>query len=169
MNVVLQAVGKEERPTGARYSLSSNPDVTLDIMPGLRALEKAGRPVAVAGMVNRKLPFMYGDAEVGPEFFDFLVDAPALDHHLFSVPNMAVDSASHMVGLYASTLVKDGGTVQVGIGSLGDAFVYSTRLRHADNTRYREAIDKLGVQARYSAHHRSHRWLGGLPPGSVCR
>ena len=165
MNVVLQAVGKEERPTGARYSLSSNPDVTLDIMPGLRALEKAGRPVAVAGMVNRKLPFMYGDAEVGPEFFDFLVDAPALDHHLFSVPNMAVDSASHMVGLYASTLVKDGGTVQVGIGSLGDAFVHSTRLRHGDNTRYREAIDKLGVQARHSAIIEAIGGLDGFRQG----
>src|SRR5215469_2214522 len=43
MNVVLQAVGKEDRPGGARYSLSSNPDVTLDIMPGLRALEAAGK------------------------------------------------------------------------------------------------------------------------------
>ncbi|HEV7165392.1 MAG TPA: acetyl-CoA hydrolase/transferase C-terminal domain-containing protein [Gammaproteobacteria bacterium] len=151
VNVVLQAVGKEERPTGARYSLSSNPDVTLDIMPGLRAAEKAGRRVAVAGMVNRKLPFMYGDADVGPEFFDFLVDAPALDHHLFSVPNMAVDPASHMVGLYASTLIRDGGTVQVGIGSLGDAFVYSTQVRHADNARYRDAVDKLGIQVRHAA------------------
>ena len=151
VNVVLQAVGKEERPGGPRYSLSSNPDVTLDIMPRLRAAEKAGRKVAAAGMVNRKLPFMYGDADVGPDFFDFMVDAPALDHHLFAVPNMAVDPASHMVGLYASTLVKDGGTVQVGIGSLGDAFVYATQLRHADNKRYREAVDKLGVAARYSA------------------
>ena len=53
-----------------------------------------------------------------------MVDAPALDHHLFAVPNMAIDPASHMVGLYASTLMQDGGTVQVGIGSLGDGFVY---------------------------------------------
>jgi acyl-CoA hydrolase len=161
VNVVLQAVGKEERPGGPRYSLSSNPDVTLDIMPGLRAAEKAGRPVAVAGMVNRKLPFMYGDADVGPEFFDFMVDAPALDHHLFAVPNMALDPASHMVGLYASTLMRDGGTVQVGIGSLGDGFVHSTRLRHADNARYRDAVQRLGVQERFGALIES---TGGLGP-----
>ena len=159
VNVVLQAVGKEERPSGVRYSLSSNPDVTLDIMPGLRAAEKAGRRVAVGGMVNRKLPFMYGDGDVGPEFFDFMVDAPALDHHLFAVPNMVVDPASHMVGVYASTLVKDGGTVQVGIGSLGDGFVYSSRLRHADNARYREVVDKLGVLAR---HGEVIEAIGGL-------
>ena len=151
VNVILQAVGKEERPGGAHYSLSSNPDVTLDIMPGLRAAEKAGRKVAVAGMVNRKLPFMYGDADVGPEFFDFIVDAPGLDHHLFSIPNMAVDPASHMVGLYASTLVRDGGTVQVGIGSLGDAFVYATQLRHADNAGYRDAVERLGLRQRFGA------------------
>jgi acyl-CoA hydrolase len=161
VNVVLQAVGKEERPGGPRYSLSSNPDVTLDIMPGLRAAEKAGRKVAVAGMVNRKLPFMYGDAEVGPEFFDFVVDATDLDHHLFAIPNMAVDPASHMVGLYASTLVKDGGTVQVGIGALGDAFIYATRLRHADNKRYREAVQKLGVAERSAATIEA---IGGLDP-----
>ncbi|HSC47631.1 MAG TPA: acetyl-CoA hydrolase/transferase C-terminal domain-containing protein, partial [Gammaproteobacteria bacterium] len=151
MNVVLQAVGKEDRPGGPAYSLSSNPDVTLDIMPGLRAAERAGRKVAVAGMVNRKLPFMYGDADVAPDFFDFMVDAPELDHHLFAVPNTPIDAASHMVGLYASTLVRDGGTVQVGIGSLGDGFVYSTRLRHGDNARYREVVDKLGVTARFGA------------------
>ncbi len=161
VNVVLQAVGKEERPGGPRYSLSSNPDVTLDIMPGLRALERAGRRVAVAGMVNRKLPFMYGDAEVGAEFFDFLVDVPALDHHLFAVPNMALDPASHMVGLYASTLMRDGGTVQVGIGSLGDGFVHATRLRHADNAGYRDAVQRLGVQERFGAFIES---TGGLGP-----
>ena len=163
VNLILQAAAKEERSGGTRYSLSSNPDVTLDIMPGLRALERQGRKVAVAGMVNRKLPFMYGDAEVAPEFFDFMVDAPALDHHLFAVPNMAIDPASHMVGLYASTLVRDGGTVQVGIGSLGDGFVYSTQLRHGDNARYREAVEKLGVQARCGAAIEAH---GGLGPYS---
>ena len=161
MNVVLQAVGKEERPGGARYSLSSNPDVTLDIMPGLRALEAAGKKVAVAGMVNRKLPFMYGDAEVGPEFFDFMVEDPSLEHRLFAVPNMPIDSVSHMVGLHASTLMRDGGTVQVGIGSLGDAFVYASELRHADNTRYREAMEKLGIRERNGTVIET---VGGLDP-----
>ena len=162
MNVILQAVGKEDRPGGARYSLSSNPDVTLDIMPGLRELEGGGlKKVAVAGMVNRKLPFMYGDAEVGPEFFDFMVEDPALEHHLFAVPNMPIDPVSHLVGLHASTLIRDGGTVQVGIGSLGDAFVYASQLRHADNSRYREAVEKLGIRERNEAVIQA---VGGLEP-----
>lgn len=157
-NVVLQAVAVLPGP---RYSLSSNPDVTLDIMPGLREAERAGRPVAVAGMVNRKLPFMYGAAEVSPEFFDFLVDDSGPGHHLFAIPNTPIDPAAHMIGLYASTLIRDGGTVQVGIGSLGDACVYSTQLRHADNTRYREALDKTGALANFGAVIGA---VGGLGP-----
>jgi acyl-CoA hydrolase len=144
-NVVLQAVAMQPGP---RYSLSSNPDVTLDIYPGLRAAEKAGRPVAIAGMVNRKLPFMYGGAEVPPDFFDFMVDEAALDYTLFSVPNMPIDPAAHMIGLQASALIRDGGTIQVGIGSLGDACIHATRLRHGDNAGYRRALQESGVLER---------------------
>ena len=147
-NVVLQAVAALPGP---RYSLASNPDVTLDILPGLRAAERAGRAVAVAGMVNRALPFMFGDAEVAPDFFDFMVDAPGLDHHLFTIPNTPIDPAAHMIGLYASALVRDGGTIQVGIGSLGDASIYATRLRHQDNTAYREALQKTGMLEKFGA------------------
>ncbi|MGH8337517.1 MAG: acetyl-CoA hydrolase/transferase C-terminal domain-containing protein, partial [Gammaproteobacteria bacterium] len=149
VNVVLQIVGKEEGPDGAHYSLSSNPDVTLDIMPGLRTAEKAGRKLAVVGMVNTQMPFMYGNASVAPDFFDILVENPALEHALFAVPNMAIDPVEHMIGLYASTLIKDGGTLQVGIGNLGDAFVYSSQLRHSDNQRYCDLLEGLGIQKKF--------------------
>ena len=148
MNVVAQAVAREDRAGAVHYSLSSNPDVTLDILPGLK---QAGRPVAVAGMVNRRLPFMYGDAETSSDVFDFMVDAPSLDHHLFAVPPLPIDAVEHMIGLHASTLVRDGGTVQLGIGALGDAFVYSTQLRHTDNGRYREILEGLGLRQRFGA------------------
>jgi acyl-CoA hydrolase len=158
MNVVLQAVAALPGP---RYSLSSNPDVTLDIAPGLREAERAGRPVAVCGMVNRQLPFMFGAAEVAPGFFDFVVDDGGPGHHLFAVPNMPIDPAAHMVGLYASTLLKDGGTVQVGIGSLGDACVYASQLRHARNADYRAALEGTGVIAKCGPLIEK---LGGLEP-----
>ena len=148
-NVVLQAVAALPGP---RYSLSSNPDVTLDIYPGLREAEKSGRPVAVCAMVNRKLPFMFGEAEVAPDFFDFVVDDGGPGQHLFAVPNMPIDTAAHMIGLNASTLIRDGGTLQVGIGSLGDACIHATRLRHQENTRYRDALEQTGVLARGRAH-----------------
>ncbi|MGB9430417.1 MAG: acetyl-CoA hydrolase/transferase C-terminal domain-containing protein [Gammaproteobacteria bacterium] len=159
VNVIVQMVAQRDGPEGPRYSLSGNPDLTLDILPGLRAAEKAGRKIAVVGLVNRQLPYMYGDAEVAPEFFDFIVDNPAYAHHLFAVPSMAIDPIEHMIGVYASTLIRDGGTLQVGIGNLGDAFVYSTQLRHADNTHYRQVIEQLGVLNKFGA---SIERLGGL-------
>jgi acyl-CoA hydrolase len=155
-NIVLQAVAALPGP---RYSLSSNPDVTLDIYPGLREAEKLGRPVAVCGMVNRKLPFMFGEAAVAPDFFDFMVDDNGPGHHLFAVPNMPIDPAAHMIGLHASTLIKDGGTLQVGIGSLGDACIHAIRLRHQDNAGYREALEKTGALAKGHVHVEA---MGGI-------
>lgn len=149
VNVVLQMVAREERPEGVRYSLSSNPDVTLDIMPGLREAERHGRKVAAVGLVNNHLPFLYGDAMVEPGFFDMLVENAQYAHRLFAVPNMAIDPVEHMIGLYASTLIRDGGTLQVGIGNLGDAFVYSTQLRHSDNARYREILQRLAIRQKF--------------------
>lgn len=149
VNVVVQMVSREVRPEGVRYSLSSNPDVTLDIMPGLREAERHGRKVVVVGLINPHLPFMYGDACVGPEFFDMLVDNPGYAHQLFAVPNMAIDPIEHMIGLYASTLIRDGGTLQVGIGNLGDAFVYSSQLRHGDNARYIEVLEQLAIPQKF--------------------
>ncbi|TMH65277.1 MAG: hypothetical protein E6H57_14985 [Betaproteobacteria bacterium] len=67
-NAVLVMVAER----GGRYSLSCNPDLTLDVVKAMRA---AGAPCVVAGMVNRKLPFMLHDAEVGEDYFDVLVAA----------------------------------------------------------------------------------------------
>ena len=124
VNAVLVMVAER----GGRYSLSSNPDLTLDVVAGMRA--RAARPARSPGMVNRKLPFMTGDAEVGEDYFDVLVDAPRLEHRLFGVPNPAVDPPDHAIGLHAAALVKDGGTLQLGIGSLGDSVAHWLRVRH---------------------------------------
>jgi len=148
-NVILQMVARQEQEGQLSYSLSGNPDLTLDIQPLLRAAEKTGRGIAIVGLVNNQLPFMPGDAQVAPDFFDVVVDNPAYAHHLFGVPALAIDPGEHMIGLYASSLIRDGGTLQVGIGSLGDAFVYATQLRHTHNVRYRQVLEALGVQRKF--------------------
>ena len=100
LNAVLGMVAER----GGRYSLASNPDLTLDVVSALRA---GGAPCAVLGMVNRNLPFMTGDAEIGADYFDVLVDAPPLEHRLFGVPNPPADPQDHAIGLHAAALVKD--------------------------------------------------------------
>ena len=150
VNVCAQLIGKSEEACGTAYSLSSNPDLTLDIFSMVRSNEARGEPVAILGQVNTRLPFMHHDAMVEPSTFDLIIENPAYDHQLFGAPNMAIGIADHMIGLYTSALIRDGGTLQVGIGSLGDAIAYATCLRHRDNAGYLALIDDLGITDRYA-------------------
>jgi len=127
---------------GGRYSLSCNPDLTLDLAQSLRS---RNAPCVVAALVNRNLPFMAADAEVDAAFFDIIVDAPALEHPLFGVPNPSIEPAEHAIGIYAAALVKDGGTLQLGIGSLGDAVAHWLRQRHVANASFASAAAALGL------------------------
>ena len=63
--------------------------------------------------------------------------------------DLAVSTVDHALGLLASTLIRDGGTLQIGIGSLGDAIAYATRLRHEDNTAYRGLLADLELEAKF--------------------
>jgi hypothetical protein len=126
-----------------RYSLSSNPDLTLDVVRAMRADHAS---CVVAGMVNRNLPFMLHDAEVGADYFDVLVDAPRWEHALFGVPNPPTEPADHAIGIHAAALVKDGGTLQLGIGSLGDAVAHWLRVRHTDSAAFASALTPLNIK-----------------------
>ncbi len=157
IHAIVQLVAQRGEGDAARYSLSSNPDVTLDL---LDAIAKAGgeRPLVV-GVVHRGLPFLGGDAEVGGDLFDLLLDEPGHDQPLFALPREDVDDAEYAIGLHASTLVRDGGTLQIGIGALSDALVEGLRLRHARNADYLRLIAGLGGPTpAHIGHH------GGVAP-----
>lgn len=153
MNVLAQAVSAEEVPIGGRselrYSLSCNSDLTIDLLPALRERERAGHPVAILGQVNRNLPFFYGDAMVEPEAFHAVVDLPELEFPLFGAPDLPIDTADYAIALHVSALIRDGGTLQIGIGSLGDAIVHVLRMRHQDGETYRRALDDFEIRERY--------------------
>jgi acyl-CoA hydrolase len=122
---------------GGEYSLSCNPDVTLDL---LDAIAVRGKPKPlVIGVVHPDLPFLGGDAVVGADLFDLLVDESEPKQPLFALPRNAVDMTEYAIGLHASALVRDGGTLQIGIGALSDAIVHALLLRH------RNAADYVGM------------------------
>ena len=158
VNVLCQEVRPGEVGGCEAISLSCNPDVSLDLVHALRT---AGREAVVIGVVNEELPFMYGDAVVPPGTFDLLLQSPELSHRLFGTPKTSVSDAEYMIGLYASTLIRDGGELQIGIGSLGDALVYALRLRHEHNDIYLEALEQLGITERYADEIER---LGGTAP-----
>ncbi|HEX2650889.1 MAG TPA: acetyl-CoA hydrolase/transferase C-terminal domain-containing protein [Burkholderiales bacterium] len=144
VNAIVQLVAKRVEPGGARYSLSCNPDVTLDLLDRIAA---AGGPrPLVVGQVHPDLPFLGNDAEVPADFFDLLLESPSLRHELFSLPHEPVSPVEFALGLHASQLVRDGGTLQIGIGTLSDALVYACVLRHQRNSEYLSALKSISKE-----------------------
>ena len=150
INVVAQMVCKQEMNGQTMYSMSCNPEVSLDIAPAMREQEKNGKKIAIIAQVNQNLPFMYGDAVVPPDDYDMIIDTPDYYTRLFGAPKMSITTPDYMIGLHASTLIRDGGTLQIGIGSLGDALCYGLIMRHLHNKEYRnflagaEMLNKFG-------------------------
>ncbi len=148
VNIVLQMVAVERTEQGPQYSLSCNPDLTLDIV---RIAAEKGKPKPlVIAMVNEDLPYMGGQAEVPTDFFDCILDNPDLYFPPFATPAQAINPTDYSIGLLASTLIKDGGTLQIGIGSLADALVYSTQLRHQNNDTYHELLQHAGIKENFA-------------------
>jgi acyl-CoA hydrolase len=146
-NVFAQLVAPGTGANGAHVSLSSNTDVTLDIMGYIADRRGSGKPVAFAGEINANLPYMPGEAEIERDQFDVMLEPEGAPYDLFAPPKEPVSLADYAMALNAATLIKDGGTLQIGIGSFSDALAHALILRHTDNEAFRGLIDKLGLPA----------------------
>ncbi|MGE8176196.1 acetyl-CoA hydrolase/transferase C-terminal domain-containing protein [Pseudomonas fluorescens] len=158
LNLVAQLVAHDPHQP-VRLSLSCNPDITLDLLPMIAKRRAAGETILLLGQVHRDLPYMPGDSEVERTAFDLLIDEEE-GSTLFSTPNMPVGLQDHFIGLHASTLVRDGGTLQIGIGAMGDALTAALLSRQADNDGYRALLTDL--DAHYWAPLISRE--GGVEP-----
>lgn len=122
-NVVAQLLAERD----GRLSLSCNTDITVDLLKVRRAGDAA---FLMVGEVNRELPFMDGTGVLEDAETDLLLDDPATAFELFSAVKRPVSLAEHAIGLHVSRLVRDGGTLQIGIGQIGDAVASALILRH---------------------------------------
>jgi len=138
VNLVCQLVA---RGSEGRLSLSSNPDVTLDLMR--RIGPRSRDSIYAIAQVHPDLPFMHGDAVVDETYFDEVIDLdPA--QMLFGLPRPGISTQDFAVGFHAARLIDDDGTLQIGIGSLSDALVHALILRHKRNPLYRDVVEALG-------------------------
>lgn len=128
---------------GGRYSLGSNPEVTLDLLPALEARRAQGKPVALVGEVNNRMPYLFGDAEVDASRFDFVLASDDCHYPLFGLPRRAVTDRDYATAMHVASLIPDGGTLQLGIGSLSEALAHCLRLRHRDPGLFREVLQRL--------------------------
>ena len=149
INVVAQLVARRETSSGVEFSLSCNPDITLDLLPELERRRRAGTPFVMVGEVNDELPFMTGDAALPASMFDHVLDAPALRYSLFAPPKESVSLPHYAIALRIAALVRDGGTIQIGIGTLADAVAWALILRHRHSAAFREIAHKLDISGEF--------------------
>jgi acyl-CoA hydrolase len=145
VNVMAQLVAARSVNGELQLSFGSNADVSVDLLPLIEEARATGRDIVMVGQTHAQMPFMTGHALVDPGRFDFLVDDPRYDYDLFSPPNPPLGTVDHAIGVYASALVRDGGTLQIGIGELGDSLVYALLLRHQQNAAWSRALQALGA------------------------
>jgi acyl-CoA hydrolase len=136
VNVVAQLVAK----SGDRFSLSSNPDITLDL---LKKRETGAAKFILTGQVNSELPFMPGEADLAADAFSHVLESRQTDFPLIAPPKLPLDDAEYATGLHVARIIPDGGTLQIGIGQEGDATVQALILRHQHNAAFREIATRL--------------------------
>lgn len=142
VNVVAQLVAESPQSPG-RLSLGANPEVTLDLMPYFAERRDAGLPALLVGQINRHMPFMFGDADIDAARFDIVLDSESCEYPLFTLPNRRVSDGDYATAMHVASLVRDGGTLQVGIGSLSDAVAHCLALRHSAPDLFGEILQRL--------------------------
>ena len=143
LNVVTQLVAKRMVDGVARYSLSCNTDTTLDI---LRARAEGRASFRLVGQVNSELPFMPGAGDLPGDEFSAVLDSPETDFPLFAPPSEPISDTKYAIGLHAAGLVPDGGTLQIGIGQVGDALAQGLIVRHRDNAQFHAVMKRLAPE-----------------------
>lgn len=146
VNVLIQLVATRDSVEGKSISLSCNPDTAIELAKRLSKKKENGYACVAIAQAHDDLPYMEQDAEVDDGFFDYLVCNPQYNKTLFAVPNAAVPLKDYATAVHASSLIADGGTLQIGIGSLGDAVAHACILRQKHNTHYRNMLNGLTHQ-----------------------
>lgn len=140
VNVILQLVAKRVVDGQTRYSLSCNTDTTLDFI----AAKAAGRTsFKLIGQVNSELPFMPGPGDLSADEFDAVLEGADVEFPLFAPPSEPVTDTKYAIGLHAAGLIRDGGTLQIGIGQVGDALAQGLIVRQRQNDVFRETLSRL--------------------------
>jgi acyl-CoA hydrolase len=136
VNVVAQLVARR----GDRFSLSGNSDITLDL---LTARTAGDADFLLVGQVNDELPFMPGDGDLPSEALSHVLDGPAVQFPLFAPPKEPITDAHYAIGFHAAALIPDGGTLQMGIGSISDAVAQGLIVRHREPAAFVQTLERL--------------------------
>jgi acyl-CoA hydrolase len=90
---------------------------------------------------------MPGEGDLPADAFSAVLDSPKTDFPLFAPPAEPITDSKYAIGLHAAGLVRDGGTLQIGIGQIGDALAQGLIVRHRDNAQFRNIMTRLAPTA----------------------
>lgn len=96
--------------------------VSVDVL--LAAISKADIVIA---QVNKRMPETMGEAKIPITCIDYLVDA---EEPLMEFPQGESDVISMMIGKHLVRYIRDGDTLQLGIGNIPDAVLLNLKDRH---------------------------------------
>lgn len=103
-------------PVGGTVSLGTE----VNILPG--AIEAArARGALVIAQMNPQMPYTFGDAVVPLDVVDYGVE---VDEPLASPAALPLDDISRAIGERVAARVRDGSTMQLGIGAVPDAVLH---------------------------------------------
>ncbi len=122
-NVVAQLFAEED----GQLSMACNTDISADLF----TFRAAGKMDFIAvGEISDEMPFMLGPAVLKMDELAMKLE-PKAPYNLFSAVRRPVSDTQHAIGLHVSRLIPDGGTLQIGIGAIGDAAANALLLRDA--------------------------------------
>lgn len=132
----------EQRGSATYYSTSCNADLGPEVIDELYRRYSSENDFLVIGQVNENLPYLKGDGELKEERFDVILDPK--DHgDLFGVPHESIGTTQYAIGAHASSLIRDAGTLQLGIGTLSDAVTKMLLLRQNKTDTYRSILNEI--------------------------
>lgn len=105
-------------PRNGKVSLG----IEVNVLPGAIEAVKANGGLLIA-MANKNMPYTFGDGEIDVEMFDAIVE---IEMPLETPPSRGeqapdVIASAKRIGELVATRVKDGSTMQLGIGEVPDA------------------------------------------------
>jgi hypothetical protein len=147
------------------YSMGSTTDICFQALEIAKKLRAEGVKGIVIAEANANVPFMYGDAVIDKNNYDIILQGETFNTKLFGAPKDPVALTDHMIGLNVSSLIKDDGTIQVGIGALGDAIGAGLILRNDNNQVYNEILEKCSITQRYGTLIKQYGGTGVFEKG----
>lgn len=91
----------------------------VNVLPAAIAVAKERGGLVIA-QANSQMPYTFGDAELDESEIDYLIE---VDEPLADKPAAESDPVAEKIGDTVASLVRDGSTLQLGIGSIPDAVV----------------------------------------------